>query len=227
MDGAILLFDIDGTLIDGQGSGRRAMEAAFTAICGRDGGLPQLPFAGMTDRAIVRAGLSVLGRADRDAEIELVLAEYLRRLPLELSRTPPRAHRGVDEILAALGTRERFAVGLGTGNVRSGAQLKLEPLGLWPRFAFGGFGCDAEDRADLLRAGIERGAERLGVSAARCRVVVIGDTPRDVDAARAVGARCLAVATSFFGVAELKDAGATWVVEDLTAPEALQSLLEG
>lgn len=227
MDRAIFLFDIDGTLIDGQGSGRRAMEAAFTAICGGDGGLPQLPFAGMTDRAIVRAGLSVLGRADRDTELELVLAEYLRRLPLEISRTPPQAHRGVDEILGAVGTREGIAVGLGTGNVRSGAQLKLEPVGLWPRFAFGGFGCDAEDRADLLRAAIVRGADRLGVSAARCRVVVIGDTPRDIDAARAVGARCLAVATSFFGVADLKDAGATWVVPDLTAPEALHFLLEG
>ena len=224
-DATILLFDIDGTLIDGQGSGRRAMEAAFAAICGGDGGLPTLRFAGMTDRAIVRAGLSVLKRAEQGGELDRVLAEYLRRLPQELSRTPPRAHPGVDEILAVVSARERFAIGLGTGNVRSGAKLKLDPLGLWPRFPFGGFGCDAEDRAELLRAGIERGAARLQRSAVSCRVVVIGDTPRDVEAARAVGARSLAVATSFYSVAELEAAGATLAVPDLAAPEALQMLL--
>lgn len=227
MDATILLFDIDGTLIDGQGSGRRAMEGAFAAICGGDGGLPQLRFAGMTDRAIVRAGLSVLGRPSEEGELDRVLAEYLRRLPEELRRTPPRALRGVDEVLAAVAAIGTVAIGLGTGNVRAGAQLKLDPIGLWPRFAFGGFGCDAEDRAELLRAGIARGAARLGVAPQRCRVVVIGDTPRDVEAARAVGARSLAVATSFFSVEELKAAGATRAVADLTAPEAVQMLLDG
>jgi phosphoglycolate phosphatase len=222
----ILLFDIDGTLIDGQGSGRRAMEAAFRAICGEDGGLAGLSFAGMTDRAIVRAGLTAVGRAEREDELDAVLAEYLRRLPQELEHTPPRALRGVDEILAAASARTGVAIGLGTGNVRSGAQLKLDPLGLWPRFAFGGFGCDAEDRAEVLRAGIERGAAQLRARPEHCRVVVIGDTPRDIEAARAVGARSLAVATSFFSVAELNAAGATWAVADLTAAEVPDRLLE-
>src|SRR6185295_3780747 len=102
---------------------------------------------------------------------------------------------GVHEILAAVRDTPGVAVGLGTGNIKKGAYAKLVPGGLHAHFAFGGFGCDHEDRGELLRAGARRGAEALGVPLDDCRVVVIGDTPRDVAAAQKLGAECIGVGT--------------------------------
>lgn len=223
----VYLFDIDGTLIDGGGSGRRAMEGAFAEITGDDAALRAIRFAGMTDPAIVRAGLRAAGRpAHEDAAIiEAVIEAYLRRLTVEIAATPEfRLHAGVRELLAALADRSPAAIGLGTGNVERGARLKLEPLGVADAFAFGGYASDHEDRPTLIGIGADRGRARLGRAPDEVRVVVIGDTPKDVHAAQAIGAECLAVATSFYDVAALREAGATRVVADLTDPAALAYL---
>jgi phosphoglycolate phosphatase-like HAD superfamily hydrolase len=130
---------------------------------------------------------------------------------------------GVLELLDALEGSRGVALGLGTGNIEAGARIKLTPARLSERFAFGGFGCDAEDRAELLEAGARRGAAALGAARARCRVVIIGDTPLDVAAAHAIGAECLAVATGNFDVDALQ--GAERVVERLDV--SLTSWLAG
>jgi phosphoglycolate phosphatase len=222
----IQLFDIDGTLLDGKGAGRRAMEAAFTEVVGSCEGLRRMGFAGMTDPAIVRAGLEYAELECDAATVEAVLEGYLLRLADCIATTPGYGlHAGVHEILDRLEHVDRCAIGLGTGNVERGARLKLEPVDIDHRFAFGGYGSDHEDRAELLRVGAQRGAGRLGVPLEACRIVVIGDTPRDVAAASAIGAECLAVATSFFSIDTLHEAGATRVVADLTSPEAIEMLL--
>ena len=117
------------------------------------------------------------------------------------------------------------AVGLGTGNVRAGARIKLERVSLYDQFAFGGFGCDHEDRAELLRVGAERGAAALGVERGECRVVVIGDTVRDVDAALRIGAECIGVGTGAGTPETLSGRGATAVFATLAVPGALEALL--
>jgi len=117
------------------------------------------------------------------------------------------------------------AVGLGTGNLRDGARLKLSRVGLHERFAFGGFGCDDEARPALLRVGAERGAQALGAPLGACRVVVIGDTPRDVAAAQAIGAECIAVATGSFSTEALRACSPSWVFRDLAAEGAIPALL--
>ncbi|MCX4245604.1 HAD family hydrolase [Paraliomyxa miuraensis] len=215
----ILLFDIDGTLLDAHGAGRRAMEAGFLAVTGRADGLAEVRFAGMTDPSIVRAGLRAAGLVEDDGVIASVISAYLERLPAELGAAPPRVLAGVHAVLEAV--TGRAAVGVGTGNVEAGARAKLDAAGLGPCFGFGGFGSDHEQRAELLRVGARRGAARLGRAMEHCRVVVIGDTPRDVEAARAIEAQSLAVATSHYDEAALREAGATMVVGDLAAPEAL------
>jgi phosphoglycolate phosphatase-like HAD superfamily hydrolase len=116
-------------------------------------------------------------------------------------------------------------VGLGTGNIERGARIKLERVDLNPRFGFGGFGCDAEDRGELLRIGAERGAARLGVARAACRVVVIGDTPLDIAGARAIGAEAFAVATGAADPATLSAAQPDHLFESLAAPGAIPALL--
>jgi phosphoglycolate phosphatase len=223
----IYLFDIDGTLLDGKGAGRRAMEAAFLEVVGSLDGLRRMGFGGMTDPAIVRAGLEHAGIEPEQTIIERVVEGYLARLPDAIAATRGYClHAGVHAILDRLEALDDCAVGLGTGNVERGAELKLTPVGIHNRFAFGGFGSDHEDRPELIRIGAERGAARLGAPLHACRVVVIGDTPRDVDAACAIGAECLAVATSFYSMDVLREAGATVVAADLTAAECLAMLLD-
>ena len=133
-------------------------------------------------------------------------------------------HRGVLAALDAGATWPGVAIGLGTGNIRAGARVKLEHVGIFDRFAFGGFGCDHEDRTELLRVGAARGARVLGAARNGCRVVVIGDTPRDVEAARAIAAEALGVATGRFTAADLTAAGATYAFDDLAADGALAAL---
>ena len=215
----IFLFDIDGTILDGGGVGRRAMQAAFAEVVGDTEALPRVRFSGMTDRAIVRAGLRGAGQPEDDAVIDAVLDRYLELLPEQIATAQRYAmHVGVTEAVDAALQLASSAVGLGTGNVKIGAQCKLEPLGIAGQFAFGGFGCDAEDRAMLLRIGAGRGAQQLGLPLEACRVLVIGDTPADVAAAHAIGARCLAVATGTYRLEQLHECGADWVVTDLRDP---------
>jgi phosphoglycolate phosphatase-like HAD superfamily hydrolase len=228
----ILLFDVDGTLVTTCGAGRRAIERAFAARGYAAEALRDVPFGGMTDRAIVRAGLRALGEpADgpaAEAAIDAVLAGYLPILAEELAATPGiRLHAGVRAALDAAATHPDVALGLGTGNIRPGALLKLDRVGIADRFAFGGFGSDHEDRAALLDVGAARGAAHLGAPRARCRVVVVGDTPRDVAAAQAIGAESIVLATSGFTEAALRASGATHVFPDLAAPGALAALLDG
>ena len=208
----VLLFDIDGTLVSTGGAGRRAMVGAFASLHGKDDVFEGTSFAGMTDRAIVRQGLRrVVGEASEiaEAEIDRALDAYLTLLEAELAKADGyRVLPGVMALLESLHGTPDVAIGLGTGNVRRGAYAKLARGGLDATFSFGGFGCDAEDRVELLRAGARRGAEALGASLESCRVVVIGDTPKDVAAAKGIGARCIGVGTGSYSVADLTTCGA-------------------
>lgn len=208
----VALFDIDGTLIDAGGAGRASMAQAFAEI-GGDPALGAFRYGGMTDRAIARQGLAKVGK-DTETNIDALLDRYLHHLEKELAHTERfKVHAAVIPLLDALDQAGHAAIGLGTGNVARGAELKLTRGALWHRFTFGGYGCDHEDRARLIQAGADRGRARLGSSDAP--VIVIGDTPKDVAAAHAIGARCIAVATGAYGMDELRATGASWVVETL------------
>jgi phosphoglycolate phosphatase-like HAD superfamily hydrolase len=222
----VLLFDIDGTLITTGGVGRKAIERAFRERYGRDDAT-RFPFDGMTDRLIARLGLQALGVATTDEAIAELLEFYVELLAEEVQRADAsryRLHAGIAEALAraeALGC----GIGLGTGNVREGARIKLERLGVHERFAFGGFGSDSEDRTELIRRGAERGATHLGVPLAECRVVVIGDTPKDVAAAQGIGAESIGVGTGSYRAESLRECGATHAFASLAEPGALAALL--
>jgi phosphoglycolate phosphatase len=227
MRSTVLLYDIDGTLISTAGVGRLAIERTFGERFGRSEVL-DFPFDGMTDPAIVGRGLRALGVAEELLPVELqeTLAAYLRVLTtLCQGATNFRVHAGVEEALALTADRKGFSVGLGTGNLADGARLKLEPVGLYRHFSFGGFGSDHVDRGELLRIGAERGAERLGVPRAECRVVVIGDTPKDIAAAQAIGAECIGVATGSFSVEQLRAHGATHSFANLADSRAASAIL--
>jgi phosphoglycolate phosphatase-like HAD superfamily hydrolase len=222
----IFLFDIDGTLLLTGGAGRRSFERAFAEVTGRPDALRDISFGGMTDKAIARAGLQAAGIEVTDERIEKLFDAYLRALSDELARTPKYTIMpGVHDLLSALKGIANVAIGLGTGNLKRGAEAKLKVGQLWEHFSFGGFGCDHELRAELLRAGAERGAEQLGVPLAACRVVVIGDTVRDVDAAKEIGAECVGVETGGIEAAVLTARGAHAVYRDLSVEGVLERLL--
>lgn len=201
------LFDIDGTLVRMRGAGSRAMDRAFEALTGIPDAFRGVPMAGRTDRAITESALERLVAAGREVPSDEAFhraftVRYLAELEVEAYRPGPSACPGV---LATLDLLERRGVGLGlgTGNYEGAARIKLDRFGLWSRFAFGGYGDGTCRRVDVLRCGVEQGLRACGGTAAE--MVVIGDTPADIEAGRAVGARVLSVATGPYGMEELAE----------------------
>lgn len=223
MERTIALFDIDGTLLRAGGAGRRAVELALGEVLGHLNGevsLQAVEFAGRTDPWIVRTALTQYGIPADDALIHEVLRRYVVHLPRELELASAfEVLPGVLSLLSDLSTRGDVLLGLGTGNTEPAAYAKLARGGLDSFFAFGGFGSDHTERAELLRTGLKRGLERTGTRPEGARVVVIGDTPYDVVAAHAIGAYCVAVSTGGYDSAALKAAGAPLVVSDLRSSE--------
>lgn len=229
----VLLFDVDGTLVNAGGAGRRSIEAAFLAHLGphssRPSWLDGMRLDGMTDRLIVREAMAAGGREFSDAVCDRVLETYLGVLAAEIRGPTYRVLPGVAGLLEEL--RGRGAVlGLCTGNVAEGARIKLGHGGIDHYFGFGegdvnGFAHDGEARERIVEAALRRASARLGRRVAPSEALVIGDTPRDVAAARAVGVPVLAVATGRFGAEALAACGADRVLPTLAEPGAADLLL--
>jgi len=229
---AALLLDIDGTLLRASGAGRRAFEAALADHLGApiDGAVSDLRFDGMTDRGIVRESLRLLDRPFGEAACDDILARYVAHLGREIEAPGYRVLPGVVALLGRL-QAGGAAYGLCTGNVREGARVKLRRGDLERWFDWGpggmhGFAADGEARPHVVAAAVGRVAAALRRPVAAAEVLVVGDTPRDVLAAHAVGCPCLCVATGNFDEAALRAAGGDWVVPTLEHPEA-RALLEG
>jgi phosphoglycolate phosphatase len=216
----LLLFDIDGTLILSGRAGLRSLNRAFEDLYGLSDALDAVPIAGRTDRGIVSEALSKAGLPVTDTALVAVRDAYLSHLPRAILE--PVADRsgvldGVPELLDALESREDLDVGLLTGNFVRGAEIKLGHFGLWHRFPFGAFGDDHLDRRALVPVALARAARDGRDAPPRDRVIVIGDTPLDVDCAHAYGAQAIAVATGGFSRADLEQTGANLVVDSLAA----------
>lgn len=193
----LYLFDIDGTLLLTGGAGTVALETVFSTHYGITGAMRGVSPGGKTDALIIAEMFERgLGRAPTQEEVARVIEAYLPLLREAVAvsaayRLMPAVHEALDFLAADSGV----CLALATGNVRAAAQIKLDRAGLWHRFVVGGFGCDSADRAVLVARAIERAAEHTGLARDRDEIVVVGDTPRDVHAARACGVRVLAVAT--------------------------------
>lgn len=221
----ICLFDIDGTLLSSGGAGKAALEAAFceefsTPLC------HHIPYSGRTDRAIMRDLFRMHGVEDSVDNTTRLMNAYLARLPASLNAHQGRVLPGIQRLLDWLHDGGRFSVGLLTGNVRAGARTKLGHYGLFERFAFGGFGDHHFDRDDVAREALGEIHHRHGRDIAGDRIWVIGDTPLDVQCARAIGARVVAVATGQHTYEQLADARPDVALRDLSDPSRLFELWE-
>lgn len=219
MPAPVVLFDLDGTVLTFEGPapgpGRTALDRAVHELYGFEGASAGVRFAGGTDRGLVRTMLRRLGVSEDGDTIDRVLASYLVHLEAVLRARRYRPIGDVASAVDALKTRGA-TVGVATGNVRAGARLKLGSAGLASAFdlALGGFGCDAEPRAEIVRIAAERCAGGAGANGGGTRpLVVVGDTEHDVRAGRAAGARVVGVALGEEARAELEGAGADIVVD--------------
>ena len=229
----VLLFDVDGTLVHAAGAGRRSLERVLAREFGQVGhAVAGLRLDGMTDRLIVREVLVMLGHPFEDALCDRILEDYVLALREEIQGPGFRVLPGVAELLSGLAAGGA-ALGLCTGNVAEGARLKLargEIDGFfdWGPDAIAGFAHDGEARELLVRAALDRGTRRLGAPLEPGDALVVGDTPRDVSAARAHGVPVVAVATGRYGLEELRRAGADGVLASLEgAAPALLAWIEG
>ncbi|HXU89717.1 MAG TPA: HAD family hydrolase [Methylomirabilota bacterium] len=224
----LFLFDIDGTLVTARGAGRLAIGAALRATYGTAGDIDGYDFRGKTDPRIVVDLMRGAGIADD--VIEARMAACFDAYTVELERQIGDGSRvivlpGVAEVVRALSTRDDALVGLLTGNIEAGARVKLRSTGLFPLFRVGAYGSDSMDRRRLPAIACERARALADREFSFDRVTIIGDTPLDVDCARACGAVAVAVATGFHPHAELAACAPDLLFTDLSDVSAAVAAL--
>jgi phosphoglycolate phosphatase-like HAD superfamily hydrolase len=225
----VLLFDIDGTILTGPETlpsvGVEAMGLSAQKLTGIKEAHRRVQFAGRTDRQIAWDLLQLAGtREPQGDQMEALLTLYVQYLEQNVGLRPYRLLPGVRE--AVISCRSHgYIIGLGTGNLRRGAQAKLESAHVADLFdlALGGYADDAMERDEVLLAG-KRRCDPSG----QIPTIVIGDTPHDVIAARAIGAKSIAVTTGQYDTAALVACGADLVVDRLSSslPQAIRGLVQ-
>jgi phosphoglycolate phosphatase len=214
-----VLFDIDGTLIDTGGAGTRSWRWAFERLHGVPADIAKSSSAGMTDPDVAtRTFEAVVGRAPSDHELARLFAWYVYRLQHEVEISEGyRVLAGVVETLGGLMDRG-VVLGIVSGGLEGSARIKLERGHLNRYFPVGAYGTDSRDRHEITRVAIARVSTMHGRDIEPAEVMVVGDTPLDVDAAKAVGAISLGVAGGSYPVDELRRAGADLVLASLEEP---------
>ena len=212
----LILFDIDGTLISTDGAGVKAFGRVFDEIFGLPKATKYMTFAGRTDRRLIREIFEANDIEPTDHNFRKFKKAYLEHLTRYLPGGQTEPLPGVRQLINSF--REHTPppmIGLLTGNHPRGAELKLRHYNLWQEFAMGAFGDQYEDRADVARDALQQG-QSLNPGIRPAEILVIGDTGRDIQCARTIGAKVLAVATGSSPVSELESFRPDWVAEDLT-----------
>jgi phosphoglycolate phosphatase len=217
----LLLFDIDGTLIDSGGAGVQSLRHVLQEQFGISDDLRGIEIAGRTDTGIVHQILRKQEITIDDATTSAFLDLYVDRLAHELPKRPGRVLPGVHELLVRLRERRQNVLGLLTGNLERGAQLKLSHYGLWHFFEFGAFADDHHDRNELGPFAQRRALERHAVDFLSTNVDVIGDTPYDIACGKAIGARTIAVATGSFTAGQLAEHQPDRIIDDFSDVHAV------
>lgn len=224
----LILFDIDGTLCLTGRAGWRAMNRACQEVVQTDDAMASVEFAGRTDWSILTDIMAKYGRTLDTALLEDLRDRYVRHLADEIQHPGTGVKDvmpGINPLLEELRQRDDVALALLTGNFFEGARIKLEHFDLWKYFPCGAFGGDAASRNDLVPIAVSRARQCGIVNGEPSQVLVVGDTPNDVECALVVGATPVGVATGGYSVEDLRAAGAEIVFKDLSDTEAFLELL--
>jgi phosphoglycolate phosphatase len=217
----LLLFDIDGTLINSGGAGLRALQDVLRDQFGITDNLDGIEIAGRTDSGIVHQILRRQKIEPNDANTARFLDQYVELLADELPRCAGRVLPGVQALLDRLQARPQIVLALLTGNVERGAKLKLEYYGLWHFFEFGAYADDHHERNQLGAFARRRAREKHGMEFESAAIDVIGDTPHDIACGKVIGARTIAVATGGFSRPQLAAHQPDVILEDFSEVEAV------
>lgn len=220
-----VFFDIDGTLLDTDGAGRDAFARALTCVLGGDDDLRYVSFAGATDLNLLRKMTEDRGEEHCNDREQRFFDALERELRAVLNRDNVHIFEGVVELLKAISVRDDVQLGLITGNAEKTAEIKLAPHNLNRFFSFGAYGDEEACRRDIAGLAVERAKTRLPLGNRFGRMIIIGDTPSDIDAAKAIGASVLAVASGRFTEDALERAGADLVLTDLCDTARIMSWL--
>ena len=211
-----VLFDIDGTLIDPGGAGRRSVTQAFNKVFSISDAFASIAMDGKTDIQIIKEGLSAHRLPAGERVIFSIVSEYVKNLKKEIDKKTKHLMPGVYELLNALQETDGYWLGLLTGNIQQGARIKLGAFNLNGYFPVGAFGDDHEDRNMLLPVAVERLKKAEGITIEYPDCIVVGDTPLDVQCAKPFGATSIAVATGPHSYDELLQTEADYVLKDLS-----------
>ena len=214
----LVLFDIDGTLVRTGGAGVKAFAKTFACEFKVADGFEHLKFPGRTDIGLVKEFFGFHQIEATPENLQRFFEHYVLWLDHLLKESKTEVCAGVWELIRDLQALPQAPLlGLLTGNIRLGAEIKLRHFDLWDVFQTGAFGDEHEDRGQIAALALERGSRLVGKDLRGDEVLVIGDTPLDIRCARAIGAKALAVATGGSELAELKRHQPDWAITDLRA----------
>jgi phosphoglycolate phosphatase len=224
----LLLWDIDQTLVNVDRAGERALIQMIKENYRHDF-KQELPIdlRGRTDTSIMRDLMAHIRLENTPAAAEKFRSDYLALLPVTLPKGNARVLPGIRAALDAVAAHPDLHQGLLTGNIREGARLKLEHVGIWQYFEFGAFADDSADRNKLGPFALRRAKEKRGVDFPPDHVFIIGDTPHDIACGQAIGAKTIGVGTGTFLPEDLAACGATHVLRDLTDTAAFLRIVLG
>jgi phosphoglycolate phosphatase len=217
----LVLFDVDGTLVHTGRAGSRAFGKTIASEFKAPESVEKVRFGGRTDISLARELFGLNSIPATPENFRRFFESYSFWLDHLVANSNGEICRGVPEFISdlrALPNPPRL--GLLTGNIRLGAEIKLRRYGLWEHFETGGFADDSEDRNQIAAAALERGRRVLGGNLCGGEIVVVGDTPHDIRCGKHIGAKVLAVATGGAKLEELKHHKPDWAVEDLTRVSA-------
>lgn len=224
----LILFDIDGTLIDSGGAGTRSLDLAFKELFFIDNAFKGISMAGKTDIQIMKEGIAKHNLPSNNGILPAIVNAYIKNLIIEINNDKKHIKPGIKEAFKMLiSGNGNYQLGLLTGNIEQGARIKLEPFDLNRYFPSGAFGNDDEDRNKLLPIAVKRFKSISGKEINFKNCIIVGDTPRDVYCAKPYGASCIAVATGPYSTDSLIEAGADVVMEDLSDTDAFLKAIKG
>jgi len=223
----LLLFDVDGTLIHSGGAATRAINKAFENINGVQNAMDGIRADGKTDPLILREMYNKhLGRDFMADEAEKIYKEYIIFLREEITKTASfTIINGIENTLESVSEKVDVILGIASGNIEEGAQIKLRHSGLESYFKFGAFGSDSENREVLIRIAIQRGSKLYNEGRNYSEVFVIGDTPMDIIHGQAAGAKVLSVATGSYSLGELRKYNPDYSIENYDDIESVVKIL--